>query len=134
MLAENPSGLLYYIDELAGLIGSMDAYRNKGGKDRPFWLMAKEGGSHVINRKTSDTIIIENCAISILGGIQPDKIRELGDSLTVDGLMQRFLPISIRRTGSGDDIPPDQELDRAVDAIAVAGLVRQHWTALPVRS
>jgi hypothetical protein len=101
MLSENPSGLLYSIDELAGLIGGMDAYRAKGGKDRPFWLMAKEGGSHVINRKTSDAIIIKNCAISIIGGIQPDKIRELGDSLTVDGLFQRFLPISIRRTGSG---------------------------------
>jgi hypothetical protein len=43
LLAENPSGLLCYVDELAGLFGSMDAYRQKGGKDRPFWLQPRMG-------------------------------------------------------------------------------------------
>ncbi|TFW55808.1 DUF3987 domain-containing protein [Bradyrhizobium sp. MOS001] len=42
-LCENPEGLLYHADELAGWLAGMDAYRAKGGKDRAFWLQAKEG-------------------------------------------------------------------------------------------
>ncbi|GLR91305.1 bifunctional DNA primase/polymerase [Bradyrhizobium iriomotense] len=106
-LSENPEGLLYHADELAGWLGSMDAYRAKGGKDRPFWLQAKEGGPLTINRKTSERICVENCAISVLGGIQPDKIRALKLGMSDDGLLQRFAPVIIQRNGNGLDIPPD---------------------------
>jgi Protein of unknown function (DUF3987) len=52
VLSENPDGVLYLNDELAGLFGSMDAYRQRAGKDRPFWLQAKEGGSYTVDRAT----------------------------------------------------------------------------------
>ena len=120
LLAKNSSGLLYSSDELAGWLGSMDVYRNKPGKDRPFWLTAKDGGGYTVNRRTSDTLVIENCAISVLGGIQPDKIKSLGLGMTEDGLLQRFLPIFIRRNGSGEDLMPDLELNDALDRVAVA--------------
>lgn len=119
-LAENPEGLLYHADELAGWLGNMDAYRAKGGKDRPFWLQAKEGGPLTINRKTSDRICVENCAISVLGGIQPDKLRSLKVGMSDDGLLQRFAPILIRRNGNGVDIPPDAETTQRLAAAAAS--------------
>ena len=123
-LCENPEGLLYHADELAGWLAGMDAYRAKGGKDRAFWLQAKEGGDFTVNRKLSERICVENCAISVLGGIQPDKIRSLKLGMSDDGLLQRFTPIIIHRSGNGADIAPDiatgERLANAANAIADA--------------
>jgi hypothetical protein len=123
-LCENPEGLLYHADELAGWLAGMDAYRTKGGKDRAFWLQAKEGGDFTVNRKLSDRICVENCAISVLGGIQPDKIKALKLGMSDDGLLQRFTPIVIHRSGNGADIAPDIEangrLAKTANAIADA--------------
>jgi hypothetical protein len=123
-LCENPEGLLYHADELAGWLAGMDAYRAKGGKDRAFWLQAKEGGDFTVNRKLSERICVENCAISVLGGIQPDKIRALKLGMSDDGLLQRFTPIIIHRSGNGADIAPDtatgERLANAASAIADA--------------
>jgi hypothetical protein len=123
-LCENPEGLLYHADELAGWLAGMDAYRAKGGKDRAFWLQAKEGGDFTVNRKLSERICVENCAISVLGGIQPDKIKALKLGMSDDGLLQRFTPIIIHRSGNGADIAPDtvtgERLVNAANAIADA--------------
>jgi hypothetical protein len=123
-LCENPEGLLYHADELAGWLAGMDAYRAKGGKDRAFWLQAKEGGDFTVNRKLSERICVENCAISVLGGIQPDKIRALKLGMSDDGLLQRFTPIIVHRSGNGADIAPDtatgERLANAANAIADA--------------
>jgi len=127
-LSENPEGLLYHADELAGWLGGMDAYRAKGGKDRPFWLQAKEGGPLTINRKTSERICVENCAISVLGGIQPDKIRALKLGMSDDGLLQRFAPIVIQRDGNGLDIPPDAATVEQL-ALATTGIASPRITS-----
>jgi hypothetical protein len=119
-LCENPEGLLYHADELAGWLGGMDAYRAKGGKDRAFWLQAKEGGDFIVNRKLSERICVENCAISVLGGIQPDKIKALKTSMSDDGLLQRFTPIVLHRRDGGADIDPDKALDERVSTAANA--------------
>ena len=123
-LCENPEGVLYHADELAGWLAGMDAYRAKGGKDRAFWLQAKEGGDYTVNRKLSDRIYVENCAISVLGGIQPDKIKALKLGMSDDGLLQRFTPINVHRSGNGADIAPDlatgERLLSAANAIAEA--------------
>jgi hypothetical protein len=116
--ADNPWGLFCYRDELTGLIGAMDAYRARGGKDRPFWLEAKEGHSWSVDRKTSGSVYAEVCAVSILGGIQNEKLKELvcKEGLTNDGFLQRFVPAYLKQVGRGEDIPPDEALDaRAAD-------------------
>jgi Protein of unknown function (DUF3987)/Bifunctional DNA primase/polymerase, N-terminal len=111
--ADNPWGLFCYRDELTGLIGAMDAYRARGGKDRPFWLEAKEGHSWSVDRKTSGSVHAEICAVSLLGGIQNEKLRELvlKEGLANDGFLQRLSPVYLRRAGRGEDIPPDASLD-----------------------
>nr|WP_244623437.1 DUF3987 domain-containing protein [Bradyrhizobium sp. MOS001] len=72
----------------------------------------------------SERICVENCAISVLGGIQPDKIKALKLGMSDDGLLQRFTPISIHRSGNGADIAPDlatgERLANAANAIADA--------------
>jgi hypothetical protein len=119
ILAENEGGLLLLKDELSGLFGGMDAYRVKGERDRPFWIEAKEGKPFFVDRKGKDPIIVPRNAVSIVGAIQPDKIRAIAAKLTPDGLLQRFWPVWLKRTGEDEaDELPDEELDRAVLTLA----------------
>jgi hypothetical protein len=90
LLAAHPKGLLFNRDELCGLFGGFDRYSGKGF-DRSFWIETYGGRSYTIDRiKNPLPIIIQNLSVSILGGIQPDKLSNilLGDD---DGLIARFL-------------------------------------------
>jgi hypothetical protein len=118
LLKSNPDGLLYFNDELAGLFGGMDAYRAKAGKDRPTWLKFKDGAAVVVDRMGRDSIYIPVGAVSVLGGMQPEKIQPLSAGLSDDGMLQRFLPIILRRTGDGEDVAPDQGIADTVLRIA----------------
>jgi hypothetical protein len=120
ILHHNPGGILSFRDELAGFFGSMDAYRQKGGVDRPFWLEAKDGSAYTVNRRTSDPLIVEHNAVSVLGAIQPDAMRSISAGLATDGLLQRFLPIFLRRIGEGEDVMPDERLAAELDRVAMA--------------
>src|SRR5262249_20753698 len=83
-------------------------------------LQAKDGGPYTINRKTSSRIIIPTLAVSVLGGIQPDKIRPLAHNLAGDGLLQRFMVIRIDRRGAGVDAARDRELEAALNTLALS--------------
>jgi len=120
VLAENPHGILGFFEELSGLFGGMDAYKPRGGKDRPFWLQAKDGGPLTINRKTSGRTYVPTCAVSVLGTIQPDKLRSMAPGLVDDGFLQRFMLVFICRTGDGQDIPTNAALELAIVDIATA--------------
>jgi hypothetical protein len=90
LLAAHPKGLLFYRDELSGLFGGFDRYSGKGF-DRSFWIETYGGRAYIIDRiKNPLPIVIPNLSVSILGGIQPDKLSNilLGDD---DGLIARFL-------------------------------------------
>ena len=118
ILSKNPDGLLFFADELAGLFGGMDSYRAKAGKDRPLWLQAKEGGPYTVDRRSHDTLRVDNLAISVLGGIQPSKIKALGAGLAEDGMLQRFLPIILKRLGAGEDVAPNKAYAESLERIA----------------
>ena len=90
---ENPRGLLYFRDELTGLLASWD--REDRQQDRAFFLECWEGKQPFsvdrIGRGTTDT---KNACLSLLGGIQPSKLaayllQSVGN-LTNDGMVQRF--------------------------------------------
>jgi putative DNA primase/helicase len=95
ILIENPFGVLAYRDELSGLLRSMD----KDGQEnaRSFYLQGFDGNQSY----TSDRIMrgrylhIPSVCISMLGGIQPSKIRDyihhaVAGGSGDDGLLQRF--------------------------------------------
>lgn len=90
--ANNPNGILVFRDELVGLLASLD---KDGGAGRAFYLEGWNGtSSYQLDRIMRGAQYIPNHCLTIMGGIQPDKliaylepaIKGLGN----DGLMQRF--------------------------------------------
>jgi len=77
LLAEQPRGLLYLRDELSGWLGNHDRYGGHGA-DRAFYLEAWNGGPYVADRVKyrGRPVRIARTALAILGGMQPDRLRE----------------------------------------------------------
>jgi putative DNA primase/helicase len=103
ILGENPSGLIAFRDELAGLLGGFDRYGGSGS-DRAFWIEAYGGRPYRFDRVglKGEAIDIPFCAVSLLGGIQPDRLKSMLLSGDDDGLAARPLyawpdPIPSRR-------------------------------------
>jgi hypothetical protein len=78
-------------DELAGWIEGFGRYSGAGGADRSFWLEAFGGRAFRVDRQSrSEPLIIERLAISVLGGIQPDRLPVISSGAD-DGFAARFL-------------------------------------------
>ena len=89
ILAGNPAGTLHLRDELAGWITSFDRY-SPGGRE--FWLEAYGGRQFTIDRKGAKSALrISFNGVSVLGGIQPEKLADCLLSGADDGLVARFL-------------------------------------------
>jgi len=93
LLAGHPGGLMFHRDELAGWLGSFDKYG--GGGERAFWIEAYGGRPYVIDRvkHQGDPIRIPHLTISILGGIQPEKLSTMLLATEDDGLPSKFLMV-----------------------------------------
>lgn len=104
ILARQDRGIGLLRDELAGWVGSLEKYTSGRGSaaDRAFFLQAFNGGPYVVDRVSRGTVPIENLGLAIAGGIQPDRLRQMGD-LTSDGLWQRFAPIIVGAPSLGSD-------------------------------
>jgi hypothetical protein len=116
LLSRSGRGLLVKHDELAGWIGSMERYGRGGNANRGFWLKAFDGGPFVVDRIGRGSIFVDNLSVSLVGGIQPRKMAQIGD-LTSDGLLQRFIPFVMKA--------PKLALDRPCDTQNYNSLVRQ---------
>jgi hypothetical protein len=94
ILARYDRGLLVKRDEFAGFLGAMERYGSGKGAsaDRAFWLTAFDGGPYTVDRINRGETLIRNLSVSLVGGIQPERLAELR-GLTSDGLLQRFLPL-----------------------------------------
>ena len=89
ILAGNPNGVLHLRDELAGWLTSFERY-SPGGRE--FWLEAYGGRPHVIDRKSMKApLFIPFNGVTVLGGIQPEKLSECLLKTADDGLVPRFL-------------------------------------------
>jgi len=137
ILAGNPSGTLHLRDELAGWLVSFDRY-SPGGRE--FWLEAFRGCHHVIDRKgNKGPISIPFNGVSVVGGIQPEKLAACLLGTADDGLVARFLwtwpePISYRRPRQIADIHALENLYRRLDALewGVDGEGRAVHISLPL--
>ncbi len=88
--AVHPKGLMFFRDELAGWFGAFDRYGGNGA-ERAFWIEAFGGREHTIDRvKSKKPIRIPHHSVSVLGGIQPERLVELLKGPD-DGLPARFL-------------------------------------------
>ncbi len=93
-MSENPAGVLVIRDELTGWWSQLDRAGREG--ERAFCLQAWNGDTgHTIDRIGRGTIHVEHCCMSMVGGIQPGRLRSylvdaLEDGPSNDGLVQRF--------------------------------------------
>jgi Protein of unknown function (DUF3987) len=112
IMHDNPAGVLVIRDELAGWLATLDKPGREG--ERAFFLSAWNGDTgYTMDRISRGSIHVDACCVSMLGGIQPARLRSylndaLQDGPRNDGLLQRFQVLVY------PDIPPDwRYVDRA---------------------
>jgi len=90
VLSGNPQGVLSFRDELVGWFVGFDRY-SPGGRVQ--WLEAFTGASHMSDRKGQGgrTTYAPFNGVSVLGGVQPDRLSSVMLSGDDDGLAARFL-------------------------------------------
>jgi putative DNA primase/helicase len=116
-MSENPAGVLVLRDELTGWLAQLDKPGREG--ERAFCLEAWNGTSgFTVDRIERGTIHVPHVCMSLLGGIQPGRLRSyLSDALESgpgdDGLIQRFQVLV------WPDLPANWKMvDRAPDRFA----------------
>ncbi len=106
VLSENPRGIMWRKDELAGLLADMDKYSsgNGGGGTRSRLLSAYDCQEWKTSRTSDPTrnLYIPHACVGIFGGIQPDmlpKVFEAGEAGAdeASGFLQRFMLIRAER-------------------------------------
>jgi hypothetical protein len=119
ILRDNPAGVLLIRDELPGWLETLDKPGREG--ERGFFLSAWNGDtSYTMDRIGRGSIHVDACCVSILGGIQPARLRSyladaMADGPANDGLLQRFQVLVY------PDVCPDwRYIDRSPRADALA--------------
>jgi hypothetical protein len=132
-LAQHPRGFLLHRDELAGWLGDFNRYGGNGG-DRGQYLEMFGGRSSSVDRKSLDrTLFIKHMHLSIIGGIQPDRLDSIllqGDD---DGLQARFLmlwpePVGLTRATT---TPDDRPIERAFHRLRGLRFVGEEPITIP---
>ena len=94
IMRDNPAGVLVIRDELSGWLATLDKPGREG--ERGFFLSAWNGDTgYTMDRIGRGSIHVDACCVSMLGGIQPARLRSyladaLHDGPLNDGLLQRF--------------------------------------------
>lgn len=148
VLSGNPHGVLVFQDELSGLLKRLDSDGQEAS--RAFYLEAWNGKhSYTFDRVERGTIKIPRLCLSLLGGLQPTKLREylrgavMGGSGD-DGLAQRLQLLvypDVKNEWIQVDRPPDMHAAAhaesiygrlaKIDPLAV-GAVKHYEGAIPV--
>jgi hypothetical protein len=108
ILDENERGILIYNDELIGFIAGLDAYKTNKGKDRSAALQLYNGDALPVDRKGNHRLI-PNWSACVTGGIQDDKLKQIANGLSLDGMLQRFLLFRAGVPGLGVDRTPNMD-------------------------
>lgn len=94
--ARAPLGLLLYRDELGGWLRGFDQYKGGKGSDAQTWTEMYQGNHCLIDRKGSGTLSVPRAAVSIVGGVQPELLRNtLSGEHLYDGVASRVLFIAL---------------------------------------
>lgn len=123
IMAANPAGVLVVRDELTGWLAQLDKPGREG--ERAFVLTCWNGDdSFTYDRITRGTVHATHVCMSLIGGIQPGRLRSylaptLADGAGNDGLMQRFQMIvwpDFSKAFQYVDRPPNRAARDAVEA------------------
>lgn len=89
-LQYNEKGILIFQDELMRWVNSFDQYK-KGG-DQQMYLDLFNGNELTVDRVTKEPIRIPQTNVNILGGMQPEIVKQLAsNNRGEDGFLDRFL-------------------------------------------
>ena len=90
VLQHSEKGILIFQDELMRWINSFDQYK-KGG-DQQMYLSLFNGSTLTVERVSKEPIRIEQTNVNIIGGMQPEIIKQLAqNNRSEDGFLDRFL-------------------------------------------
>ncbi len=109
LLADNPEGLFLYRDELAGFFNDIGRYNNSGEVEN--YLSIWSGKGYSVNRKTSEPLYIEHPNLTILGGLQTERLAGIFSSrgMMENGFFARWAfvcpTIFAQRTFNAVEIP-----------------------------
>jgi len=130
LAAERPEGLLCYLDEANGFFNKL--VNPTSGDDRSAWVVSYESDRYFMDRVGTGSTIAENLAVSIYCNVQPQVFRRVLPNLSSDGLIQRFIPMTLRpsKTRLGNPVPAWSSCkptwDHLVRQIHAAG--ERHYT------
>jgi predicted transcriptional regulator len=94
LLEQNPAGIFVLRDELTGWLTSLEKIGRES--ERAFYLECWNGdSSFTLDRIGRGSVYVENCCVSLFGGLQPSRLRSyfedaIEDRSQNDGLIQRF--------------------------------------------
>ena len=88
----------FYKGELAAWKANKSDTKSGSGRAETQLLELWDGSGHTTIRISRDTTSYRRCAVSLLGGIQPDVLRELIDPKDVTGQMARCLFLTLPDT------------------------------------
>ena len=127
-------GILLMSDEVESIFrqASGDA-KNGSGRGETQLLELFDGYGHTTIRMSRDTTSYKRCAVSLIGGIQPDKLRELIDPRDVTGQMARCLFLSLPDTLITPSLKgfTQEELRRQEEARQMLSAFAEHVYDLP---
>ncbi len=121
ILSHHPMGTLLFRDELSGWLARME--QHDCAQERSFYLECFEGlgNTYTQARISADERKAENTLLSLMGTIQPDKLKQLlvnrAKGKGNDGLFERIqLAIYPDFGGKYTDIAPDKEAEQHIYA------------------
>jgi Protein of unknown function (DUF3987)/Bifunctional DNA primase/polymerase, N-terminal/Primase C terminal 2 (PriCT-2) len=131
-------GFLIAVDELAGWFKSLNQYKSKGD-DLEAWLSFYDGGGIEQARVTREDVYLDAVGFSVLGGIQPCKLKAaMGNLEEQDGLWARFSYLRIPTTRTPEisdepdvDLSPIEDLYRELDR-RFSQVIQLNPLAIPV--
>jgi hypothetical protein len=110
-LKDNPRGILLLTEEFASWIGSIDAYRGgQGSRDRGEMLQLYDGGPHQVDRVGRGSFLVPNWGAGVLAAGTPAGLRDQVKKLPDDGLIHRFVPCLMKRSGPSGNVSIDEPL------------------------
>lgn len=110
VLDHNSNGVTYLCDEVVGWIRGWNQYKGGQGNDRQLYLSVWSGESICKDRASlPEPIEIDDPLLNVVGGAQPDKLKDIIDDSCDDGGPARFL-----YAFPGDRLPEDY-LEKQVD-------------------
>jgi hypothetical protein len=86
-------GILLQMDELSAWVAGMDQYKNGKGADRDHYLSLWSRSAIKVDRRghLDEPIVVERPTLSVVGGIQPDRLHLLANAAGDDGFLARLL-------------------------------------------